>query len=84
MKVLMNVYEMYAANGNRAGFYVRRNSWAPHNVARVLSIDGKESGPLPGKPPYHGNPVVIADHPWGVCQLSCPGTYGYQLVEGNG
>jgi hypothetical protein len=82
MRVLMNIYEMYVANGNRAGFSVHRNSWASHNTAQVLSVAGQESGPLSGAPPYYGNPLVIADHPWGVGRLSCPGTYAYELVGG--
>jgi len=82
-----NIYQMYAANGNRAGFYVRRNSWA-QTYARVVAVDGREAGPLSGRPPYYGNPPVTMDvYNWdgtvrAVAQpLSCPGTYGYSLFE---
>ena len=73
---------MYEAFGNRAGFYVRRDSWS-RAYALVISVQGKKSGPLEGKPPYYGNPSVIANiygflngDQKGVA-LSCPGTYAY-------
>lgn len=55
----LNVYGMWAAYGNRGGFFIQRNSWAPgRTFAIVHSIAGKIEGLLPGKPPYHGNPEV--------------------------
>lgn len=42
-----NIFEMYYANGKRAGFWVKRDSWA-HMVAKVISIGGIEFGPLTG------------------------------------
>jgi hypothetical protein len=77
-----NIYQMYEAFGNRAGFYVRRDSWSKA-YALVISVQGKKRGPLEGKSPYYGNPSVIANiygfssgDQKGVT-LSCPGTYGY-------
>jgi hypothetical protein len=55
-----NIYQMYVANGNRAGFYVRRANWTG-TYARVVSVAGRESGPLRGRPPYFGNPPVTMD-----------------------
>jgi hypothetical protein len=50
---------MWADNGNRNGFFIQRNSWSPgRTLAVVHSIAGKIEGPLPGEPPYHGNPEV--------------------------
>lgn len=77
-----NIYQMYEAFGNRAGFYVRRDSWSKA-YALVITVQGKKSGPLEGTPPYYGNPPVVANiygfdsgDQTGV-RLSCPGTYGY-------
>jgi len=50
---------MWAANGNRGGFFVQRNSWAPgRTFAVVHSVGGMSEGALPGVSPYHGNPEV--------------------------
>lgn len=82
-----NVYQMYTANGERAGFFIRRDSWARSTFARVLMIDGRSDGPLPGPPPYHGNaPVRVEFHLNGQLKdpnmlLSCPGTYAYTQIE---
>ena len=81
----MNIYQMYAANGNRCGFYVRRDSWShPETYALVLTIDGKEEGPLPGFPPYHKNAGVSA-RIWyqgkpAVGRLSCAGSHAYSQI----
>jgi hypothetical protein len=83
---LTNIYQMYVANGNRAGFFVRRNSWShPRSFARVLSVGGMVEGPIPGLPPYFGNPVVKA-RIWyrgreTFGSLSCPGTFAYKHIE---
>lgn len=87
-----NVFEMYVANGHRAGFWVQRNSWG-NTCALVKSVGGIESGELPGVPPYfsipgRGNPKVIVDvyDLWtGAVKdrdtlLSCPGTYAYHRI----
>lgn len=51
----MNVFEMYVANGRRPGFWLRRTTWG-NTCAKVTSV-----GELKGKPPYYGNPKVLAD-----------------------
>jgi hypothetical protein len=56
----LNIYEMYAENGNKAGFVVQRNS-SPRILAQVLSIGGRESGSLEGSPPYYNNASVLAN-----------------------
>ncbi len=75
-----NIYQMYTANSESAGFWVQRESWG-NTCACAVSVAGQIDGPLPGKPPYHGNPEVITDvydihtgemkSPEAV--LSCPG-----------
>lgn len=82
-----NIYQMYEANGNKAGFFVRRNSWG-NTYARVATVAGSTEGPLPGNPPYYGNPPVTMDvfnddgSLKGTDQeLSCPGTYSYKRFE---
>lgn len=80
-----NIYALYGANSNRAGFWVRRCSWG-RSVAYVLSIGGEREGPLPGEPPYHGNAKVWA----AVCYpdrmlhefLRCPGCWQWTLEPG--
>ena len=89
----MNIYEMYVQEGNRCGFWVRRNSWT-NNIARVTSIAGKFGGELARKPPYFGNPKVRGDiyleatgeMRWNVggsgrnMEITAAGTGGYVLV----
>jgi len=82
-----NIYQMYQDNGDSAGFFVRRDSWSTV-VAKVLSIDGMETGTLAGKPPYHGNPPVLMAvyNNDGTIQkesevMSCPGTDAYTQVD---
>jgi len=50
-----NVFEMYAANHEQVGFWIRRTTWA-NTCAQVMSI-----GPFKGPAPYFGNPSVLAD-----------------------
>lgn len=50
-----NIFEMYVANGNKAGFWLRRTTWS-NSCARVVEV-----GELKGPPPYYGNPKVFAD-----------------------
>jgi hypothetical protein len=46
-----NIFQMYTRLGG-AGFFVKRNSWShPRATARVVSVGGLTSGPLPGPPP---------------------------------
>lgn len=79
----MNIYEMYIHNGNKCGFKVRRNNWPQTGFAIVISIDGKKEGELDGKPPYFGNPKVIAWHvnDKKIRPLLSPGTYNYTFLE---
>lgn len=84
---VLNIYQMYEKQGNKVGFFVVRDSWA-NIYAKVTSVGGKQQGPLKGKPPYYGNPVVKMDvyNKNGTIQktdqlLSCPGTYAYKLIE---
>lgn len=92
-----NIFEMYHDNGDCAGFWVVRKSWG-RTVARVVKVFGKESGSIPGVPPYHSysesrarknwNFGVVMDVFWGLrdydrCLLSCPGTYSYRQLEEN-
>lgn len=84
----MNVYEMYVANGNKAGFWIVRDSWA-NTIALVRTVANGHSGDLPGDPPYFRNCCVVVDvfeRSTGrvrdeAIELSCPGTYGYRQVE---
>lgn len=77
---------MYEANGNKAGFYVRRRTWG-NTYARVVAVGGRAEGPLPGEPPYFGNPEVLVDvfkndgrQVASGDVLSCPGTYSYEQI----
>lgn len=80
----MNIYQMYCANGNQAGFYVQRDTWG-NTYAQITKVAGKTRGPLAGIPPYYGNPLVhcdlynLATGELIDCnaQLSCPGNYSY-------
>lgn len=51
----LNVFQMFVANGERPGFWLRRMTWG-NTCAQVTSV-----GPFTGPAPYYGNPVVIAD-----------------------
>jgi hypothetical protein len=51
----LNVFQMYVANGERPGFWLRRTTWE-NTCALVTSV-----GPLTRPPPYFGNPPVHAD-----------------------
>ena len=77
-----NVYQMYVANGNRAGFWVQRDSWS-WKTALVTSIGGQIDGPLEGCPPYFKNQRVIGKM-GGIgrdFEITSPGTYGYKRVD---
>ena len=80
----LNIYEMFRRHGG-AGFFVRRNSWGHElTAARVVLVAGLEAGELPGTPPYHGNPEVIAEISYQGnirrAPLRCPGTYAYREI----
>lgn len=51
----LNVFQMYAANNQQPGFWLRRTTWGS-TCARVTSV-----GEFKGPPPYYGNPVMLAD-----------------------
>lgn len=51
----LNVFQMFVANGERPGFWLRRTTWG-NTCAQVTSV-----GPFKGPSPYYGNPVVTAD-----------------------
>lgn len=86
----LNIYQMYTQNNNSVGFYVVRNSWDTR-YAKIILIGGKKSGELSGTPPYHDNPEVICEiyssNSHECIQqreiLSCPGTFGYSLINVN-
>lgn len=50
-----NVFQMYVANGEEPGFWLRRTTWG-NTCAQVTSV-----GELKGPAPYFGNPPVQAD-----------------------
>lgn len=83
----LNIYGMYTQNGNQAGFWVRRDSWAMSTFAQVRKIAGSEHGPLTGKPPYYERQKVTMDFYMNgrihemATELSCPGTYAYTLIN---
>jgi hypothetical protein len=90
----LNIYQMYVQNGNRCGFWVKRDSWAA-NIARITSIAGKFEGPLDGEAPYFKNPKVRGDvyledtgkMVWrsggsgANHDITAAGTFGYKLVS---
>lgn len=51
----MNIYEMYVFHWKKPGFWVRRTTWGK-TIAKITDV-----GPLSGRAPYYGNPVVKAD-----------------------
>lgn len=77
----MNIYQMYVAKGNKAGFWVKRNSWS-WKTALITRVDGKTEGELVGEPPYFNSPKVKGKMGgmYKEINISCPGTYGYELI----
>ncbi|GGZ39029.1 hypothetical protein [Asticcacaulis endophyticus] len=51
----LNVFQMYVANGEQPGFWLKRTTW-DNTVAQVTSV-----GPFTAAAPYYGNPEVCAD-----------------------
>lgn len=52
-----NIYQMHVGNGNRVGFWGKRDSWS-RQTALITSVGHKTEGPLEGKPPNLGNPKI--------------------------
>lgn len=77
-----NIYQMYVANGNKAGFWVQRNSWS-WQTALITSVGGQAEGELEGQPPYFKNQKVKGrmGGQGREVDISCPGTYGYRRVD---
>lgn len=82
----MNVYEMYVNNGEKAGFYIQRETWG-NTIACVTTVGGCSTGPLSGKPPYFERQEVLAiffnlhtGEYLNESPVSSPGTYAYHLV----
>ena len=50
-----NVFQIYVANGEKPGFWLRRTTWG-NTCAHVTAV-----GEFTGAPPYYGNPTVLAD-----------------------
>jgi hypothetical protein len=84
----MNIYQMYEYNGDRAGFWVRRDTWG-NTIAKVVLIGALTEGKLPGRAPYYGNPPVQVEiynlHSGERLDygdvLRCPGTGSYRMVN---
>jgi hypothetical protein len=51
----MNIPQLYAQNGNLAGFWVQHRTWR-NQCAQVQTVGGRRSGPLPHK---HSLPIVM-------------------------
>ena len=56
-----NVYELYIENGNSAGFWVRKVDAQPGFIHFIKTVNGRQSGTLPGIPTEFGRPRVHAD-----------------------
>ena len=78
----INIYQMYLANGNKAGFFVRRNSWS-NKIAKIVTVGGKTCGELAGRAPYFDNPKVFGkfDDNGSIFEVTCAGTFAYTLIE---
>ena len=78
----INIYQMYVANGNKVGFWVRRNSWS-WRTALITSIDGKTEGELTGQAPYFNCPKVKGKMGgmYKEVEITCAGSYGYVLLS---
>ena len=55
------IYECYRDNGNKAGFWVRRNVWEKTSSFFVKRIGQQTRGPLPLNGPYHRDMAVWGD-----------------------
>jgi len=90
----INIYQLNVQNGNRCGFWVKRETWS-RNIARITTIGGQFEGLLDGNPPYLKSQKVRGD----VChedtgamrwnmggpgrdqEITGAGTYRYSLVD---
>ena len=54
----MTIYRLYQQNGHRAGFWVQHRTWG-NTCGRVVSIAGRDAGPLPGAPPRHDEAAIV-------------------------
>jgi hypothetical protein len=86
-----NSYQMFTRLDG-AGVFVKRDSWShPRTVAKVISVGGLTSGPLPGLPPYHQPPgakkliamaaISYQGEPEKIQELASPGTFAYTVIE---
>lgn len=55
------IYELYVANGNKAGFWARDIHDQPGVKLLIREIDGKSAGPLPGIPVEYNRAHITAD-----------------------
>ena len=55
------IYDCYKLNGNRAGFWVRRNIWDKDSSFFVKRIGQQISGCLVTSSSHHSNPAVWGD-----------------------
>lgn len=88
---MKNIYQLYVQNGNRCPLIVKRGNWGKTAFV-VESIAGNCFGPLPGVPPYHGNPVVkgryinpdtgeeIPDRSGKCGELNNCGSYQWEII----
>jgi len=78
----LNIYQMYVANGNKAGFWITRNSWS-WQTALVTSIGGISEGPLEGNAPYFMNQKVkgLMGGVGREVEITSPGTFAYTRIE---
>ena len=73
----MNIYAMYATNGNRAGFWVQHRSWS-NLCAHVGSVGGQAAGALPVNAPPNGDaPVQIRVFDVRSGRPALPETYAF-------
>jgi hypothetical protein len=85
-----NSYQMFTRLDG-AGVFVKRDSWSHGTVAKVISVGGLTSGPLPGLPPYHQPPgakkliamaaISYQGEPAKIQELASPGTFAYTVIE---
>jgi hypothetical protein len=84
-----NSYQMFTRLDG-AGVFVKRDSWShPRTVAKVISVGGLTSGPLPGLPlyPTAGSQKANCDggnllsEPAKIQEFASPGTFAYTVIE---
>jgi len=75
-----NIYELYVENNNRANFWAISHGAQKGVRIHIRSIDGKESGQLPGIPSEYGRPPITGDLYVGnnIYESSTNLTSGYQ------